>query len=283
MIKHIKAFAYNTFLLAAGGIICAFAVNSFLIPGGFISSGMTGAALIVYYKFPAISVGIIYFLINIPVFILGWFFVGTRFILYTIWGMLIYSVMLYFLNFQVTLNDNMLSAVIAGAITGLGVAIVLRSYGSGGGSEILCVIMNRLFSITVGTGSIIINSIILLVSASLFPLDRVLYTFVYILISTIVTDMVFHGLAKRRAALIISDEWLKIVQALTADLNIGVTVIDGTGGFHGTERTILYSVFLRRDMPFLKKVILGIDPNAFITIMEASDVVGVDVGNQPHW
>lgn len=283
MIKHIRAFAYNTFLLAAGGLICAVAVNSFLIPGGFISSGMTGVALIIYYKFPVMSVGIIYFLINIPVFILGWFFVGTRFILYTIWGMLIYSVMLYFLDFQIPVNDNMLSAVIAGAITGLGVAIVLRSYGSGGGSEILCVILNKLFLITVGTGSIIINSVILLVSASLFPLDRVLYTFVYILISTVATDMIFHGLAKRRAALIISDEWLQIVNALTETLKIGVTVIDGTGGFHGTERTILYSVFLRRDLPLLKKVILDIDPHAFITIMEASDVVGVDVGNQPHW
>ena len=149
MIKHIRAFGYNTLLLAAGGLICAVAVNSFLIPGGFISSGMTGAALIIYYKFPVISVGIIYFLINIPVFILGWFFVGTRFILYTIWGMLIYSVMLYFLDFQIPVNDNMLSAVIAGAITGLGVAIVLRSYGSGGGSEILCVILNKIFSIAI--------------------------------------------------------------------------------------------------------------------------------------
>lgn len=283
MITHVRAFAYNTLLLAAGGLICAVAVNSFLIPGGFISSGMTGAALIVYYKHPLTSVGIIYFLINIPVFILGWFFVGTRFILYTMWGMFIYSVMLYLVNFEIPLYDNMLSAFMAGALTGLGVAIVLRSYGSGGGSEILCVIMHKLFSITIGAGSIIINSIILIVSATLFPLDKVLYTFVYILISTIVTDMVFHGLAKRKAALIISEEWPQIVSVLTENLNIGVTVIDGTGGYHGTERTILYSVLLRRDIPVLKKVILDIDPNAFITIMEASDVVGVDVGNQPHW
>lgn len=283
MIKHVRAFAYNTLLLAAGGLICAVAVNSFLIPGGFLSSGMTGAALIVYYKYPVMSVGIIYFLINIPVFLLGYFFVGARFILYTMWGMFIYSVMLYLVSFQLPVYDNMLSAFIAGALTGLGVAIVLRSYGSGGGSEILCVIMHKLFSITVGAGSIIINSLILIVAATLFPLDKVLYTFVYILISTIVTDMVFHGLAKRKAALIISEEWLQIVRALTEDLKIGVTVIDGTGGYHGTERTILYSVLLRRDIPTLKKAILDIDPNAFITIMEASDVTGVDVGNQPHW
>lgn len=283
MITHVRAFAYNTLLLAAGGLICAVAVNSFLIPGGFLSSGMTGAALIVYYRYPVMSVGIIYFLINIPVFLLGYFFVGARFILYTMWGMFIYSVMLYLVNIQIPVYDNMLSAFIAGALTGLGVAIVLRSYGSGGGSEILCVILHKLFSITVGAGSIIINSIILIVSATLFPLDKVLYTFVYILISTIVTDMVFHGLAKRKAALIISDEWLRIVNVLTEDCRIGVTVIDGCGGYHGTEKTILYSVLLRRDIPLLKKVILDIDPNAFITIMEASDVTGVDVGNQPHW
>lgn len=283
MNKYIRDFFYNTFLLVTGSLICAVAVNGFLIPHGFISSGMTGIALIFYYKHPGVSVGILYFLISIPVFCLGWFFIGLRFILYTIWGMFIYSVMLYLVNFQIQINDNMLSAVVAGGLTGLGVAIVMRSYGSGGGSEIICVILNRFFSITIGMGTIMINSAILLVSAYFFPVEKVLYTFIYIAASSEVTDMVFHGLAKRKAALIISDRWEEIVDALTIDHKIGVTLINGQGGYHGAEKRILYSVLSRSDLPVLKKVILGIDPNAFITVMEASDVVGVDVGNQPRW
>jgi uncharacterized membrane-anchored protein YitT (DUF2179 family) len=283
MKNFIWDFCYNTFLLIIGSFICAVAVNGMLIPHGFISSGMTGAALIIYYKHPVMSVGIIYLLISIPIFFLGWFFISLRFVLYTMWGMLIYSVMLYLIDVQIYFNDNMLSAVVAGTITGIGVAIVLRSYGSGGGSEIVCVILNRFFSITIGTGAIIINSIILLVSAYYFPVDKVLYTFIYIAVSSEVTDRVFHGLVKRKAALIISEKWEEIVDAMTTVHKIGVTLINGQGGYRGTDRTILYSVFNRKALPVLKKTVLETDPAAFIAVMEASDVVGVDVGNQPHW
>jgi uncharacterized membrane-anchored protein YitT (DUF2179 family) len=197
--------------------------------------------------------------------------------------MTLYSIMLYLLNFQIVISDKMLAAVIAGALTGLGVAIMLRSYGSGGGSEILCVIMNKFFSLTVGTGAIIINSIILLVSATLFPIENVLYTFVFMAVSTRVTDMVFHGLTRRKAVLIISDEWKEIVHVLTNIHKKGVTLINGQGGYNGDDKTILYSVLNRNDVSALKRIVTEIDPRAFITIMGASDVVGVDVGNQPHW
>ncbi len=283
MKKYLKDFLYNTTLLATGSAICALAVNCFLIPHGFLSSGITGFALIVYYKYSAISVGGLYFLINIPIFCIGWFFVGKRFILYTVWGMTLYSIMLYLLDFHIVLNDHMLAAVIAGGLTGLGVAIMLRSYGSGGGSEILSVIMNKFFSLSIGTGAIIINSIILLISARLFPIEKVLYTFVYIAASTLVTDKVFYGLTKRKAALIMSEKWKEIVHSLTNIHQRRVTLIHGHGGFHGSDKTILYSVLNRKDIPLLKKIVIEIDPNAFITIMGASDVVGVDIGNQPHW
>ena len=283
MRKLFREFIYNTFLLTLGSAICAVAVNGFLIPHGFLSSGITGVALIVYYKMSLIPVGWLYLLINIPVFFIGWLFVGFRFIFYTIWGMVMYSAMLYLLNFQIQITDNMLAAVVAGGLTGLGVAIMLRSYGSAGGSEILCVVMNKFFSITVGTAGIILNSIVILVSALLFPVDKVLYTLVYIVISTRVTDIVFYGLTKRKAALIISEEWKEIVHVLTNIHKKGVTLINGYGGYQGNDKTIIYSVLNRKDIPAMKRVVMEIDPNAFIAIMGASDVVGVDVGNQPHW
>jgi len=283
MKKLLKEFIYNTFLLTLGSSICAIAVNGFLIPHGFLSSGITGVALIIYYKLSLMSVGWLYLLINIPIFFIGWLFVGFRFIFYTVWGMILYSTMLHLLNFQIHITDNMLAAVVAGGLTGLGVAIMLRSYGSGGGSEILCVVMNKFFSITVGTAGIILNSMVILISALLFPAENVLYTLVYIVISTRVTDIVFYGLIKRKAALIISEEWKEIVHILTNIHKKGVTLINGYGGYQGNDKTIIYSVLNRKDIPTMKRVVMEIDPNAFIAIMGASDVVGVDVGNQPHW
>ena len=284
MVKNdIKVFSYNTLLLLFGGAICAVSVNGILIPNEFLSSGMTGFALIIFYKYSVIPVGVIYFLINIPVFVLGWFFVGFRFVLYSMWGMAIYTAMLFLLDFNLGINDNMLNAFIAGGLNGIGVAVMLRSSGAPGGSEIICVILNKFFSITLGAGSIIINAVVLLVSSLLFPIENVLYTLIYIFISGRVTDMVFHGLSKRQAALIVSDKWEEILYELNHIHKVGVTLLKGQGGYLGDDKTVLYSVINRKTVSALKKAVMDIDPKAFIAIMSASDVTGVEVGNQPHW
>ncbi len=273
----------HTALLALGSALCALAVKAILIPQGFLSSGLTGAALIIYYRYPVVSVEVLYLLINIPVFLLGWRFAGLRFVLYSLWGMLIYALMLFLISYQAAISDPMLGAVVAGGCVGLGIAIILRSYGSTGGSEVLCVVMNKLFSISVGTGALLINAVVLTVSTLLFPMEKVLYTLVYAVVSTQATDFVFHGLARRQAALIISNQWEVILHKLTHLRRIGVTRIDGRGGFGGSDRTILYSVVQRKDIAALKRMVLEEDPKAFIALMPAEDVTGVRVGNQPHW
>jgi uncharacterized membrane-anchored protein YitT (DUF2179 family) len=282
-VKNILDFVFNTFLLSAGAAICAISVNGILIPQGFLSSGMTGVTLAVFYKFPVISVGIMYLIVNIPVFIIGLVFVGLRFVLYSLWGMVLYSAMLFIFNFRIGIEDKMLAAVIAGGLNGVGVAVMLKSYGAPGGSEILSVIMNKFFSITLGAGGVIINAVVLLVSCSLYPLDKILYTVVYIIISMWGTDYVFHGLSRRQAALIISDKWEDILQELTEVHKIGVTLLHGRGGYHGNKKMILYTVINRRMVSALKKTTTDIDPNVFISIINASDVTGVEVGNQPRW
>lgn len=283
MTKKLKDFIYHTGLLVAGSVLCATAVQGILVPHGFFGRGLTGAALLVHYCYPVLPVGALYLLLNIPVFSLGWRFVGLRFVLYSAWGMVIYSALLYLIPFRFDLGDKMLSAVIAGALSGTGIAVILRSYGSTGGAEILCVIFNKLFSLSLGTGSMAINALLLGVAALLFPIENVLYTLVYAAVSSHVTDKVFHGLAKRRAAIIISEQWREITQELTATHRLGITRISGVGGYRGTDKTLLYSVLHRKHVPSLKRAVLERDPHAFIALMTAEDVTGVEVGNQPHW
>lgn len=283
MTKRLNEFARHTILLAVGSVICALAVKGILVPHGFLSRGMTGVALIVYYKWPVLPIGAIYLLMNIPVFALGWRFVGVRFVLYSLWGMVLYAVMLYLITVRIEINDKMLGAVVAGAMSGIGVAVILRSYGSTGGAEILCVIMNKVFSITLGTGSLILNAVVLTVAAMLFPIENVLYTLVCAVVSAQATDVVFHGLTRRQAAIIISDNWKDIARELTNTHRVGVTRINGQGGYQGADKTILYSVVNRANVSSLKKVVLDNDPNAFIALATAEDVTGVEVGNQPHW
>ncbi|HOF00011.1 MAG TPA: YitT family protein [Spirochaetota bacterium] len=281
--KKIFGFIFSAMALIVGSAICAVSVNGILIPNGFLSSGLTGVALVIHYLKPTISVGVIYLLINIPIFILGWIFVGKRFILFTALGMVIFSITLHFVNFTIPVTDKMLAAMLGGAITGVGVAIMLKSYGSSGGSEIISIILYKYFSITLGTGILMVNSVIMAISLFLFPLEKILYTLIYIVVSSRTTNMIFHGLTKRQAALIVSEKWKEILEELTVENRIGVTLISGKGGYQGNDKTILYSVINRNKVALLKKLVTTIDKTAFIAIIEASDVTGVEVGNQPHW
>jgi uncharacterized membrane-anchored protein YitT (DUF2179 family) len=274
---------YHTMLLALGSSICAFAVKAILIPQGFLAGGLTGAALVLHYMHPIISVAVFYAVVNIPIFLIGWLFVSMRFMLYSIWGMLIYSLMLSLVSYRLDLADPMLAAVVAGSISGLGIAVVLRSYGSTGGTDIISVVFYKAFSLPIGTGKVLFNILIMSVSALLFPVEKILYSIIYAVVSMLATNSVFHGLNRREAALIISEKSRDIAETLTAKYQLGVTKLHGRGGYQGSEKTILFSVVRRRDISSLKKIALKKDPDAFIAVITSEDVTGLQVGNQPHW
>ncbi len=281
--KKFLDYLASLLLLTLGSTICAFSVNSILLAHSFLSSGITGIALFIYYLNPFASLGIIYLLINIPIFIIGWFFVGPRFIFFTAFGMVIFSIMLQFVKFNIPVEDKMLAAFIGGGITGLGVGIMLKSYGSSGGSEILSIILSRMLSISLGTGILIINTFIMGLSLFLFPIENVFYTIIYIFVSAKMTDTIFHGMSKRKVTLIISDNWEEILEFMTDKLGMRVTIINGIGGYEGGEKPILYSIMNRNKVLHLKKLVKEKDKNAFVAILDASDVSGVEIGNQPRW
>lgn len=282
MKKKILEVLKQVLLLTSGSIICAFAVKSILVPQEFLAGGVTGITLIIFYKTQALPLAVLYLLINVPIFIMGWKFVGLRFILYSLLGMGIYTLMLALDPFELHLKDMLLTALTAGALFGAGLAIILRSYGSSGGADILYVLINKLTSLSIGTASLIINGLVLCVMTFLFPIENVLYTIVFVAASTLVTNKVFYGLANRQAVLIVSDKWKEISENMIKS-DMGVTMIDGKGGYKGMPKVILYSVINKSKVQFLKNSVLSTDPSAFVAIMTAEDVAGLRIGNQPHW
>lgn len=282
MNKKIYEVLNQMLLLTVGSIISALAVKSILVPQEFIARGVTGISLLIYYKTQVIPLAVLYLLINIPLFILGWKFVGLRFTVYSLVGLGIYTSILAVVPFELQLSDKLLGALTAGAMSGIGVAIILRSYGSSGGTEILYVIINKLSSVPIGTASLIVNGIIVGVMTFLFPIENVLYTLVYITVSMYISNKVFHGLSNRQAVFIVSDKWKEISDCMIKS-KIGVTTIAGKGGYEGMPKIILYSVINKNKVMFLKNFVITADPNAFIAIMTAEDVTGISIGNQPHW
>jgi uncharacterized membrane-anchored protein YitT (DUF2179 family) len=274
---------WNLGLISVGSVLCAVAINGILIPHKFVSGGFTGLALVIYYLLPAVPVAWVYFFLNVPLFVLGWKYVSRRFFIYSIAGMIIFSCALKWVNASLPVQDQILSALLAGIISGAGAGVILRSVGSAGGLDILSVIVFQRFSVRLGTTSLAFNSLVLAAAAMLLSLERALYTLVYIYVSSYMLNLVVTGLSQRKAVFIISARWQEISQEIFEKLDRGLTVIKGQGGYSGQEEQILYTVITFRELSRLKGIIRRLDPSAFVVVTETLEVMGQGIGNQPHW
>jgi len=283
MVEPAKKIIWNLFLMAVGSVICCVAVNGILIPQKFFGAGFTGLSLLIYYLFHAIPISILYLALNIPLFALGWVYVGHRFFLYSIAGMIFFTAALQWVHVLIPIHDKILSSILAGIIMGVGSGIILRSMGSAGGLDILSVVLLKRFSVRLGTTILAFNSTILIAGAFLISLEGALYTLIYVYVNSFIVDFVVTGLSQRRTILIISREWEKISQEIMERIHRGVTLVNGRGGFTGEEIQILYTVVTFREVPRLKELAKSIDPNVFLVVSDTLEVVGTRIGNQPHW
>ena len=274
---------WNLGLIALGSALCALGINGVLVPRQFLSGGFTGLALIIHYVYPALPLGVIYFVLNIPNFVFGWKFVGRRFFLYSVAGMFIFSAAIQTIHVTLPVYDQLLSALLAGIIIGVGSGVILKSLGSAGGTDILSVMLLKVFSIRLGSTILAFNGIILVASALIFSLEKALYTLIYLYIVSSVVNLVVTGLSQRKAVFIISPKWKQISQRIMEEVQRGVTIIKGQGGFSGQEQQILYTVITFRELARLKRVVKSEDPEAFMVVSETLEVMGQRVGNQPHW
>jgi len=283
LIRALPQIVWNLALIALGSALCAVALNGILIPREFLSGGFTGLALIIHYLFPTFPIGAIYFLLNVPNFAFGWKYVGRRFFLYSGAGMFIFSAAIQTIHVRLPVYDYLLSALLAGILVGIGSGIILKSLGSAGGTDILSVVLLKLFSIRLGTTILAFNGIILVAAAALFTLEMALYTLIYLYISSYMLNLVVTGLNQRKAVYIISPQWKEVSQKIIEELQRGVTILKGEGGFTGKDQHILYTVITFRELSRLKGLIRRLDPDAFVVVSETLEVMGHRIGNQPHW
>ena len=281
--KFIGDVFWNLFLIAVGSIICAVAVNAILVPLQFFGAGFTGITLLIHYLIPAAPVSILYFLLNIPIYGMGWKYVGRRFFLYSIPGMIFFSIALEYVHMPLPVNDKILAAILAGIIMGMGSGIILRSLGSAGGLDILSVIFIKLFSIRLGSTILGFNVVVLVAGALLFSLERALYTLIYIFINAHVVNLVVTGLSQRKSLFIISTQWERISKEILEITRKGVTILNGQGAYSGKEQNVLYSVITFRQLSRIKKAVREIDPNSIVIINDTLEVMGHQIGNEPRW
>ncbi len=261
--------------MTAGSCIFAVGLNGVLIPKELLSGGLVGVALILHYLFPALNTGLLYFLLNIPLLLLGWFSVSRRFILYTAYGMTAFSLAAGLIQPGVLqIQDPILAAILSGVICGFGAGITLRSQGSGGGMDIVAVYLNKKWEFRMGVTFFLTNALVLAAGAFFLDVDKTLYSLVFVYTSGKVVDSVLTGFNQRKSILIITDHPDMVAERIISDLNRGVTFLHGSGGYTGEHKEVILSIITLTELARMKELIFDVDPHAFVVINDTLEVLG---------
>lgn len=271
--KRTGQIAKQVLLVLLGTTISALSFSQLIVPNQMLSGGVTGLSLIIY-RLTGWPAGTMLLLINIPILILGYRKIGGRFILLTILAVASFSFLIDFLPTRAAVDDLLLAAVFGGALNGFGLGLVLRAGGSTGGTDIIGVVLNRLYSFSVGEVLLYFNAAIVLASALLFNLTAALYTLISMFVTSRVVDALqnTHG---RKTALIISEFPDQVAKRIQAELQRGVTFLQGEGAYQHEQRKVVMCVLTRFEIALLKEIVLKEDPQAFMTISETGEVVGL--------
>ncbi|MDF2591033.1 MAG: YitT family protein [Clostridia bacterium] len=270
------------FMIILGSAISGIAFNLFIIPNKLLSGGISGIALILSYLFN-INTGLMIFAFNIPVFILGYKFVDKEFIFLSLIGMASFSLWIEvfsFLRETVLVTDIMLACIYAGVLNGIGLGIVLKNRASQGGIDIIAVIFKKYFSMSIGSTSLIINIIIVVVASFITNLNLAMYTLITMYIASTVLDRIQQGFDIRKSVMIITTKEKEVAEEIFNRLVRGVTYLEGEGAYTGDRKRVIYCIVSTNQLAKLKQIVREIDENAFITVSDTAEVMGQGFKNR---
>lgn len=261
-------------VVLCGMIIASIGVNAFLSPAGLLSGGSSGIAII-FSKTVGVNVGLATFLLNIPIFMIGFKHLEKKFCFRSAINMCIFSVIVGLTtNIRVPLDDVFLQSVFGGMLTGVGYGLIFKSNMSLGGTDIIGAIVKKYTNIEVQITALFINFVIVGVGGVIFGLNLALYTLISIYVSTIILGKVRRMMEDKANVMIISDKPTEIANDILTDLKRGVTYIDAEGAYTNEKKKILYCIVSTTEITRLKNIALKHDEKSFISINVISDVKG---------
>ena len=276
-LSYKQQIAFNSLSILAGNCLYALTVVLFLVPSGLITGGATGIALGVNRAL-GLPVSGVLFVINITMLVLGWIVLGRRFAVTTVASTILSPMFLalwerVFTDFVLT-DDMVLNTIFAGFGIGISLGITIRSGASTGGMDIPPLVLNKYFHIPVSASMMVFDLLILCLQAAFSPLQQCLYGIVLVIVYTIVLDKVLIFGTTRTEVKIISKYSDEIREAILTQLDRGVTVLHGEGGFRHDPEQVLLSIISNRQLPKLEKLAHAIDPACFMIVSHVTEVSG---------
>ncbi|MEC2077280.1 YitT family protein [Metabacillus fastidiosus] len=257
-----------------GSAIVALAFNLFLLPNRVASGGVSGISTIMDAMF-GFEPAYVQWALNIPLFIAGVIFLGKQFGLKTLVGTIFLPFIVYLSkDMDPITKDPLLGALFGGIGIGLGLGIVFRGKASTGGTDLAAQIIHKFTGLTLGVCVAIIDGLIVLAAAIVFDIEGGLYALIALYVTSKTIDVVQIGFSRSKMTMIITNKEKEVQYAILHELDRGVTRLSAYGGFTNNERPVLICVVDQTEFTKLKELIKSIDSEAFVTVMDASEVVG---------
>jgi uncharacterized membrane-anchored protein YitT (DUF2179 family) len=273
----------GTFIMAAGFVL-------FINPYKIVPGGVYGIAIVIHYMtvgmfsfWPeGIPIGLLGLTMDIPLTLIGIKILGPRFGIKTVLGFIMTAFFMDFLTYFIGQDDPLhlgdqllLASIFGGVMIGVGLGLIFRSRATSGGTDIVAMIINKYTGLPLGQLMMIVDSSIVVIGLAAFGDWKIpLYSWIVIFITGKVIDITMRGLSYEKTMFIISDKYEEIRQKIIVDINRGGTTFTGKGLYSETEKKMIYTNVSRREYQILKHAIHKIDPNAFVTVLDANEVFG---------
>lgn len=271
--------------LTIAGIINAFGVTIFLFPVKLYDSGISGLSMLLDQITPAsLTLSLFLIVLNIPIFCFGLKKQGVVFTVYSIYTVAIYSIMSFLIMRVLPIDvsfisplagsDLLLCAIFGGVISGIGSGLTIRFGGAIDGIEVLSVIFAKKIGISIGTFVMIFNTLLyiacgIMISSWVLPL----YSVVTYFMGSKTVDFVVEGIDRSKCAMIVTTKADEISDALTENFQSSGTIVNAVGGYSKERKEIIYFIMNHFQINKLKKIVRDIDPSAFISLQEVSDII----------
>ncbi len=260
-----------------GSALFGLGFNLFLVPNGMNAGGITGLSMVIVQLTGFGSVGILTTLINLPLFAFGGLRIGKRFFYASLVGMLFSAVFIdAFSAFPTPVTEPLVGALYGGTLCGVGLGCVFAAGGSTGGSDIIVRLLKQRWpNVPIGTISTCFDLGVAALTGIVFrEVERALYSGVAVFVAGRVIDAVVYRFDYSRVALIITAQYESVAKKITGELCRGVTYLNGEGYYTGRDTKVILTAVKRQQLAELKRMVVDVDPGAFIIVQEAHQVLG---------
>lgn len=273
----IRRMAADVMMIAAGSGCFGLSVSLFSAPNDIAPGGVTGLATLAHFLWGT-PIGALTVAVNIPLILIAWWRLGRGFAARTLLGLTLSSVIID--TMAVILppftGDRLLAALFGGVLTGTGLGLILSRGATTGGAEVVARLLERRWpNVPIGRLILLLDGAVIALSAVVYSeLESPLYAILLVYVASLLTDRLVYGGRRGKTALIISRRYADITRRILDELGRGVTLLSGVGGFTNTPQRVILCAVRRTELFELKQVVSAADPEAFMLLLAADEVLG---------